>query len=127
MYPQVNSNPEAQFLISSFEGWKRGPRPQAADGVDMNHLEYSERQTCSPEALTELNSQELLQRIHAAETAIFLRLQGMRTSSIDLVEGNRAASHLAGFSSGASLGGRVSRYEAKQNTYTQGAPPYSLF
>lgn len=96
MYPQVNSNPEAQFLISSFEGWKRGPRPQAADGVDMNHLEYSERQTCSPEALTELNSQELLQRIHAAETAIFLRLQGMRTSSIDLVEGQAIQDALDG-------------------------------
>ena len=40
---------------------------------------------------------------------------------------NRTASHLAGFSSGASLGGRVSRYQAKQNIYTQGAPAYSLF
>jgi hypothetical protein len=61
--------------------------PQAADGVAMNDLNHSEQQTYSPESLSELNAQELLQRIHAAETAIFLRLQGMRISSIDLVEG----------------------------------------
>ena len=53
----------------------------------MNDLKYPERQTHSPETLTELSPQELLQRIHAAETAIFSRLQGMRISSIDLVEG----------------------------------------
>ena len=53
----------------------------------MNDLKYSERQTHSPETLTDLNPQELLQRIHAAETAIFSRLQGMRTSSIELEEG----------------------------------------
>ena len=53
----------------------------------MNDLKHSEKQTYSPETLTELNPQELLQRIHAAETAIFLRLQGMRGSSIELVEG----------------------------------------
>jgi hypothetical protein len=53
----------------------------------MNDLKYSERQTHSPETMTDLNQQELLQRIHAAETAIFWRLQGMRTSSIELVEG----------------------------------------
>ena len=53
----------------------------------MNDLKYPERQTHSPETLTELSPQELLQRIHAAETAIFLRLQGMRINSIDLVEG----------------------------------------
>jgi hypothetical protein len=53
----------------------------------MNDLKYSEQQTHSAETLTELNPQELLQRIHAAETAIFLRLQGMRGSSIELVEG----------------------------------------
>jgi hypothetical protein len=53
----------------------------------MNDLNHSEQQTYSPESLSELNPQELLQRIHAAETAIFLRLQGMRISSIDLVEG----------------------------------------
>jgi CRP/FNR family transcriptional regulator, cyclic AMP receptor protein len=36
-------------------------------------------------------------------------------------------SHLSGFSSGASLGGKVSRYRRKQNIYTQGAPAYTLF
>jgi CRP/FNR family cyclic AMP-dependent transcriptional regulator len=40
---------------------------------------------------------------------------------------NKRVSHLAGFSSGASLGGRVSRYRNKQNIYTQGAPAYTLF
>jgi CRP/FNR family cyclic AMP-dependent transcriptional regulator len=36
-------------------------------------------------------------------------------------------SHLSGFSSGASLGGKVSRFRDKQNIYKQGAPAYSLF
>ncbi len=36
-------------------------------------------------------------------------------------------SHLRGFSSGASLGGKVSRYRNKQNIYMQGAPAYTLF
>jgi CRP/FNR family cyclic AMP-dependent transcriptional regulator len=36
-------------------------------------------------------------------------------------------SRLGGFSSGASLGGKVSHYRAKQNIYTQGAPAYTLF
>ena len=40
---------------------------------------------------------------------------------------NKRASRLAGFSSGASLGGKVSRYRDKQSIYTQGAPAYSLF
>jgi CRP/FNR family cyclic AMP-dependent transcriptional regulator len=40
---------------------------------------------------------------------------------------NRITSHLGGFSSGASLGGKVSRYRRKQNIYTQGAPAYTLF
>ena len=40
---------------------------------------------------------------------------------------NQMASHLGGFSSGASLGGKVSRYRNKQNIYTQGAPAYTLF
>ena len=53
----------------------------------MNDARNSDRQTHTPEILTQLNPQELLQRIHAAETAIFSRLQGMRISSIDLVEG----------------------------------------
>ena len=34
---------------------------------------------------------------------------------------------LGGFSSGASLGGKVSHYRGKQNIYTQGAPAYTLF
>jgi CRP-like cAMP-binding protein len=37
------------------------------------------------------------------------------------------ASHLAGFSSGASLGGKVSRYRIKENIYTEGAPADTLF
>jgi len=40
---------------------------------------------------------------------------------------NQTASRLSGFSSGASLGGKVSRYRGKQNIYTQGAPAYTLF
>jgi len=39
----------------------------------------------------------------------------------------KRTSHLAGFSSGASLGGKVSRYRDKQNIYKQGAPAYTLF
>jgi hypothetical protein len=53
----------------------------------MNDLKYLDRQTHSPETLAELNPQQLIQRIQAAETAIFCRLQGMRLSSIELVEG----------------------------------------
>jgi CRP/FNR family cyclic AMP-dependent transcriptional regulator len=37
------------------------------------------------------------------------------------------ASHLGRFSSGASLGGKISRYREKQNIYTQGAPADTLF
>jgi CRP/FNR family transcriptional regulator, cyclic AMP receptor protein len=40
---------------------------------------------------------------------------------------NRRASPLGGFESGASLGGKVSRYRRKQNIFTQGAPAYTLF
>jgi len=40
---------------------------------------------------------------------------------------NQKASSLGGFSSGASLGGKVSHYREKQNIYTQGAPAYTLF
>jgi CRP/FNR family cyclic AMP-dependent transcriptional regulator len=40
---------------------------------------------------------------------------------------NKLAAHLGGFSSGTDLGGKVSRYRAKQNIYTQGAPAYTLF
>jgi len=40
---------------------------------------------------------------------------------------NRMNSHLTGFSSGASLGGTVSRYHRKQNIYKQGSPAFTLF
>ncbi|MFZ0035868.1 MAG: Crp/Fnr family transcriptional regulator [Candidatus Acidiferrales bacterium] len=40
---------------------------------------------------------------------------------------NQMGSHLKGFSSGASLGGKVSRYRNKQNIYTQGAPANTLY
>jgi hypothetical protein len=40
---------------------------------------------------------------------------------------DQLTSYLGGFSSGASLGGEVSRYRKKQNIYTQGAPAYTLF
>jgi len=40
---------------------------------------------------------------------------------------NQMASHLGGFSSGASLGGKVSHFRDKQNIYTQGEPAYTLF
>jgi CRP/FNR family transcriptional regulator, cyclic AMP receptor protein len=40
---------------------------------------------------------------------------------------NHMASRLRELSSGASLGGKVSRYRDKQNIYTQGAPAYTLF
>ena len=39
----------------------------------------------------------------------------------------RNASHLGVFSSGASLGGKVSRYRDKQKIYKQGTPAYTLF
>jgi len=39
----------------------------------------------------------------------------------------KMTTQLAGFPSGASLGGTVSRYRDKQNIYTQGAPAYTLF
>ncbi len=37
------------------------------------------------------------------------------------------SSSLGGFSSGTSLGGRISRYRDKENIYKQGAPAYTLF
>jgi CRP/FNR family transcriptional regulator, cyclic AMP receptor protein len=40
---------------------------------------------------------------------------------------NGMVSHLGGFSSGASLGGKVSHYRGRQNIYAQGAPAYTLF
>jgi len=39
----------------------------------------------------------------------------------------KVTSRLAGFSSGAGLGGKVSHYRDKQNIYKQGAPAYTLF
>jgi CRP-like cAMP-binding protein len=39
----------------------------------------------------------------------------------------KRATQLRGFSSGASLGGKVSHYRDKQNIYKQGAPAYTLF
>ena len=39
----------------------------------------------------------------------------------------KTTSHLGGFSSGASLGGKVSHYREKQNIYKQGTPAYTLF
>ena len=40
---------------------------------------------------------------------------------------NKENSHLGGFNSGASLGGKVSHYRDKQNIYKQGEPAYTLF
>src|SRR5258708_14004454 len=40
---------------------------------------------------------------------------------------NRMNSHLAPFSSGASLGGKVSHYQDKEKIYAQGTPAYTLF
>jgi CRP-like cAMP-binding protein len=40
---------------------------------------------------------------------------------------NKMGASLAGFGSGASLGGKVSHYRNKQNIYKQGAPAYTLF
>ena len=40
---------------------------------------------------------------------------------------NQMAARLAGFSSGVSLGGKVSHYRDKQNIFKQGAPAYTLF
>ena len=39
----------------------------------------------------------------------------------------QGSSSLGGFSSGASLGGKVAHYRDKQNIYKQGAPAYTLF
>ena len=40
---------------------------------------------------------------------------------------SKTNSHLGGFTSGVSLGGKVSHYRRKQNIYTQGSPAYTLF
>src|ERR1700676_515614 len=40
---------------------------------------------------------------------------------------NHKSSHLGGFNSGTSLGGKVSSYRDKQNIYKQGEPAYTLF
>src|SRR5579863_10784245 len=39
----------------------------------------------------------------------------------------KTISQLSGFSSGTSLGGKVSHYRDKQNIYKQGTPAYTLF
>ncbi len=39
----------------------------------------------------------------------------------------QTGSHLTDFATGATLGGKVSRYQRKQNIYTQGTPAYTLF
>jgi CRP/FNR family cyclic AMP-dependent transcriptional regulator len=39
----------------------------------------------------------------------------------------KLAAPLGGFSSGASMGGKVSHFRGKQNIYKQGAPAYTLF
>jgi CRP/FNR family cyclic AMP-dependent transcriptional regulator len=41
--------------------------------------------------------------------------------------GKKMAAPLAGFGSGASLGGKISHYEGNQGIYEQGAPAYTLF
>src|ERR1700741_594804 len=40
---------------------------------------------------------------------------------------NHSNSHLAHFSSGTALGGKVFHYRDKQNIYKQGTPAYTLF
>ncbi len=55
-----------------------------------------------------------------------------RRDGIEEIDGrmkpsNKIISPLSSFSSGASLGGKVSHYRRKQNVYTQGAPAYTLF
>jgi CRP/FNR family cyclic AMP-dependent transcriptional regulator len=40
---------------------------------------------------------------------------------------NKMNASLAGFGSGASLGGKISQYQGNQNIYEQGAPAYTLF
>src|ERR1700693_4073782 len=39
----------------------------------------------------------------------------------------KKTTHLGGFSSGAALGGQVSRFRAKQSIYSQGDPAYTIF
>jgi hypothetical protein len=55
-------------------------------------------------------------------SGITKRLWSGRERLMKLKHINREASHLAGFSSGTSLGGKVSRYRVKENIYTEGAP-----
>jgi hypothetical protein len=56
------------------------------DGAGMSDEKYPESQTPCPETLRNLNPEQLVQRIRAAEEAIFSRLQRMRTNSIELLE-----------------------------------------
>jgi hypothetical protein len=62
----------------------------------MSDEKYPESQTPSPEAFSGLDPQQLVQQIHAAEEAIFSRLQRMRTSSIELMEGQAIQNALDG-------------------------------
>jgi hypothetical protein len=66
------------------------------DGVLMSDEKYPESQTPSPETLRDLNPEQLVQRIRAAEEAIFSRLQRMRTNSIELLEGQAIQDALDG-------------------------------
>jgi hypothetical protein len=47
----------------------------------MDDLEYPKWQEPYLEAILELNPEKLCQRVHAAEAAMFLRLEALRTSS----------------------------------------------
>jgi CRP/FNR family transcriptional regulator, cyclic AMP receptor protein len=60
----------------------------------------------------------------AKATRVYNRAEGVVRR---MKPSNKMASPLVGFSSGASLGGKVSHYRIKQNIYTQGAPAYTLF
>jgi hypothetical protein len=66
------------------------------DGVCMRDEKYPESQTLFPEVLRDLNPEQLVERIRAAEEAIFSRLQRMRTNSIELLEGQAIQDALDG-------------------------------
>ena len=62
----------------------------------MSDEKYPESQTPFPETLRDLNPEQLVQRIRAAEEAIFSRLQRMRTNSIEMLEGQAIQDALDG-------------------------------
>jgi hypothetical protein len=62
----------------------------------MSDEKYPESRTPSPETLRDLNPEQLVQRIRAAEEAIFSRLHKMRTNSIELLEGQAIQDALDG-------------------------------